>query len=143
MNATVSAPGNSGVWAANWARKARWAWWSWRTCPWVNDRRKVPNVEGTRVPLNAMSMPPWRNRSASSMLSAPATMAATSDVTFAAGLAPPLLSAPTIRIASSTNSGRPHRWASRRTGTRPASAIRFGSSNRADTVEAVCKNLTW
>jgi hypothetical protein len=28
-------------------------------------------------------------------------------------------------------------------GTSPASAIRFGSSNRADTAEAVCKNLTW
>lgn len=32
-------------------------------------------LEGARVPPNAMSMPPWRNRWASSMLSAPATVA--------------------------------------------------------------------
>jgi len=66
-----------------------------------------------------------------------ATMAATSDITFAAGFAPPLLSASTMRIASPARSGRRHCWASSSTGIRPASAIRFGSSNRADTAEAV------
>ncbi len=65
------------------------------------------------------------------MLSAPAHMAATSDITFAAGFAPPLLAAPSRRTARLTIPGNPARSASRTTDTKPASATRFGSSNTA------------
>lgn len=62
---------------------------SWRTCPKVNARRNVPNVEGARMPANSRRIPPWRSRSKSVIESAPATIpstTATSLVTvFAAG----------------------------------------------------------
>ena len=48
---------------------------SWRTCPKVNARRKVPRVEGamTRWPCTWL-VAPQRSRSASSMQSPPASM---------------------------------------------------------------------
>jgi hypothetical protein len=67
------------------------------------------------------------------MLSALAHMAAISEVTFAAGFAPPLLSAPSNRIAAAASSESPARSARHITRTSPASANRFGSSNAADT----------
>ncbi|MFG2250989.1 hypothetical protein, partial [Spirillospora sp. NPDC048823] len=70
------------------------------------------------------------------MLSAPAHIAATSDITFAAGFAPPSLPEPLIRTAVSTIPARPARSASRTTGTRPASAIRLSSSNTEETASA-------
>ena len=54
---------------------------SWRTCPKVNPRRNVPRVEGARTSAKTLSMPPWRSRSRSSMLSAPASIPATNDIT--------------------------------------------------------------
>lgn len=59
------------------------------------DRRDLRRVEpsgrrvdGARTPLNSVAIPPWRSTSRSSMESAPATIPATIDITFAAGWAP-------------------------------------------------------
>ena len=65
----------------------------------------------------------------SSMLSAPATIPATSALTFAPALAP--LSVGTLRC-SSANAGRPHWRANATIGTRPAQDTKFGSSKLAD-----------
>ena len=54
----------------------------------MNARKNVPNVEGARPAVNTRSIPPWRSRSMSSMLSAPATIPATSAATFTSGLDP-------------------------------------------------------
>jgi hypothetical protein len=94
-------------------------------------------VDGARTSVNAMGIPAWRSRSASSMLSAPAHIAATSETTLASAFAPPLLAAPRICTCRRTRSGRPHRSASRTTGTKPASAIRFGSSNDTEAAPGV------
>jgi hypothetical protein len=124
------------VCAASSARNLRCTACSCKTWPWVKERRKVPKVDGARAPRKATGIAAYRSRSASSMLSAPAHIAATNDITFAVGFAPPLLSAPSIRTAWLTKYGSRPRSANRITGTRPASAIRFGSSNTAETVEA-------
>ena len=63
------------------------------------------------------------------MLSAPATIPASNDITFAAAFAPPLFAASVIFTRSVTRPGSPTRSASAITGTSPASAIKFGSSN--------------
>ena len=63
------------------------------------------------------------------MLSAPATMPATSEVTFAPALAP--LSVGTLRC-SSANAGKSHCWANETIGTSPAQDTRLGSSKFAD-----------
>ena len=72
----------------------------------------------------------------SSIESAPATIPATSDITFAAGFAPAPLAALVITTCSATSAGRPTCSASATTGTSPASAIRFGSSNATSTAAA-------
>jgi len=53
--------------------------WTWLG---VNVRRNVPSVEGARTPAKSRPMPPWRNRSRSSMESAPASIAPTTDAAF-------------------------------------------------------------
>ena len=63
------------------------------------------------------------------MLSAPATMPATSALTFAPALAP--LSVGRLRCFSA-NAARPHCWANDTIGTSPAHDTRFGSSKIAD-----------
>ena len=63
------------------------------------------------------------------MESAPATIPATNEATFAPGLAP--LSVGTLN-SRSARSASPARAARRITGTRPADPTRFGSSNAAD-----------
>jgi len=65
----------------------------------------------------------------SSMLSAPATIPATTEVTFKPAFAP--LSVGTVKNRS-TRSGRPTRSANATTGTNPAADSRFGSSNTAE-----------
>jgi hypothetical protein len=62
---------------------------SWRTWPKVNVRRKVPKVEGARIPVNNRPIPPCRSRSMSSMESAPATIPATNAGIFRCAFAPP------------------------------------------------------
>jgi hypothetical protein len=97
----------------------------------------VPNVDGARISANTRALPACRSRSTSSIESAPATIPASSDMTFAAAFAPALLAAPPILTCSATSSGKPIRSANATTGTSPASAIRFGSSNATSTAVAV------
>jgi hypothetical protein len=66
----------------------------------------------------------------SSMLSAPATMPATSDVTFNPALEPLSVGTDRCRSASAAN---PASRANATTGTKPAADTRFGSSNTAAT----------
>ncbi|MDW4905771.1 hypothetical protein RB628_10575 [Streptomyces sp. ADMS] len=63
---------------------------------------------------------------------APAHIAPSSDITLAAGWAPPLLSAASMRTVAAS-SGSPACSARATSGSRPASAIRFGSSKSAET----------
>lgn len=67
------------------------------------------------------------------MLSAPATIPATMLVILASAAAPAPFAAPVSFTFCVTRSDSPHRSASRITGTSPACATRFGSSNTADT----------
>ncbi len=70
----------------------------------------------------------------SSMLSPPATIPATSEVTFSPALAP--LSLGTVRC-SWARARNPADSASASSGTSPADDTRFGSSNTADVLRAV------
>ena len=81
-----------------------------------------------------MPIAPCRSNAMSSMLSAPATMPATSEVTFAPALAP--LSVGTLRCTSA-NAGRSHCWAKAIIGTSAAQDTRFGSSKIADATRRV------
>jgi hypothetical protein len=105
---------------------------SWRTWPKVNARRNEPNVEGAYPWANNRPIPPCRSNAMSSMLSAPATIPATSEETFNPALAP--LSVGTVRC-SSTRSRSPTDSASAITGTSPAEDTRFGSSKTAEVAE--------
>jgi hypothetical protein len=102
---------------------------SWRTCPNVNARKNDPNVDGAYALAKILPIPPWRSSAMSSMLSAPATMPATSEVTFNPALAP--LSVGTLRC-SPARSANPARCANAMAGTKPAADTRFGSSNATD-----------
>ena len=102
---------------------------SWRTCPKVNARRNDPSVDGAYALVKSRPIPPWRSSAMSSMLSAPATIPATSEATFNPALAP--LSPGTLRC-SSASSRSPARSANASTGTSPAVDTRFGSSNATD-----------
>jgi hypothetical protein len=95
----------------------------------VNVRRNEPNVDGAYAFANSLPIPPCRNNAMSSMLSAPATIPATSEATFNPGFAP--LSVGTVRCASASRR-RPADSARASTGTSPADDTRFGSSNTAD-----------
>jgi hypothetical protein len=75
----------------------------------------------------------------SSMLSAPATIAATNAATFDPACAP--RSVGTVNC-SSTRPRSPTRSASASTGTSPAADTRLGSSNRADDSENVWQSRT-
>ncbi len=95
----------------------------------MNARKNDPSVEGAYARVNTRLMPPCRSSPMSSMESAPATIPATSAVTFDPALAP--LSLGTVR-RSSASTRRPAASASATTGTRPADDTRFGSSKTAD-----------
>ncbi|WP_425574887.1 hypothetical protein [Streptantibioticus ferralitis] len=71
------------------------------------------------------------------MLSAPAAMPTTMLVTLASGAAAAPFFVPVSLSFSATSRGRQHRSASRTTGTSPAYASRFGSSNAAETAAGV------
>jgi hypothetical protein len=58
--------------------------YNWRACPKLNSRNSVSIVEGAYTPPSRVFMPPERT---SSMLSAPAHIAAIRVVSFGAGLA--------------------------------------------------------
>ena len=110
---------------------------SWRTLPWSNARRKLPSVEGARIPPTVAGNAPWRSRSIPSMVSAPATIPATSAPIFNPALTPTLAA---TRTCSRARSSRPMLWASRTAGISPACDTRFGSSNLACVMAAVCNN---
>ena len=71
------------------------------------------------------------------MLSAPAAIPATMLVTLASATAPAPFLTPVTRTFPATSRVRPHCSASRITGTSPACAIRFRSSNAAETAAGV------
>lgn len=105
----------------------------------LKERRNEPSVEGAYTRSNERRIPPCRSRRISSIESAPATMPATKEETFAPAFAP--LSVGTVRCVSA-RCVRPARSARRITGTRPALDTRFASSNAADSV-AVWLNCIW
>ncbi|KIZ16405.1 hypothetical protein SNA_20390 [Streptomyces natalensis ATCC 27448] len=70
------------------------------------------------------------------MQSAPAAMSATMLATLASAAAPALFFAPLSPTFCAVRRASPHRSASRITGTSPAYATRFLSSNAADSAEA-------
>jgi hypothetical protein len=137
MNATASAPGSNGVRAANWVSTRRCTAASWRTLPWSKARRKLPSVDGARIPPIVAGNAPWRSRSIPSMVSAPATIPATSAPIFNPAFAPTL---PATRTCRRARSSSPTFWASRTAGTSPACDTRFGSSNVACVLAAACNN---
>lgn len=94
-------------------------------------------MDGARIPPNTTGIAPWRNIARSSMLSAPEAMPETMLVTLASAAAPAPLFAPVSFTFSVTSRDSPHRSASRSTGTSPACAIRFGSSNTAEIAAGV------
>jgi len=79
----------------------------------VNARKKVPNVDGARIPVNSRPITPCRSRSRSSIESGPATMPATTAATCTAAFG--LGTVNTVRAVSC----RPQRRASPSTGTNP------------------------
>jgi len=83
--------------------------------------------------VNSRPIPPWRNMSMSSMLSAPAIIPATSAGTLWCAFTPPTACNVT---RAATSSASPHRWANPSTGASPATPTRFGSSKRTDTLPA-------
>ncbi|WP_326697364.1 hypothetical protein OG909_08505 [Streptomyces sp. NBC_01754] len=93
-------------------------------------------MDDARAPVNRRFIAPCRSRSMSSMLSAPAAIPATSAITFAAGKEPVPFFEAGRRTRSATSPGSPHRSARRTSGASPPYAIRFGSSNRAETLAA-------
>lgn len=97
----------------------------------MNVRRNVPSVDGARIPENNRPIPPCRNRSRSSIESAPAIIPATTAATFTAAFGLGTFNA--ARVVSCS----PQRPANANTGTNPADATRFGSSNATDTAETV------
>jgi len=76
----------------------------------------------------------------SSMLSAPAIIPATSEVTFSPAFAP--LSVGTLRCPWAS-SWRPAARANARTGTSPADDTRFGSSNTAEVARDVWQSCIY
>ncbi len=110
----VSRPGTRAVRPASSPALTRSSCWTW---PWVNDRRNVPSVKGARTPANNRPIPPWRSRSRSSMLSAPASIPAVLAPRFGEGT-----DSPPSRSSKAADS------ANRSMGTSPAADTRFGSS---------------
>ena len=90
----------------------------------MKDRKNVPNVEGARTPLNKRVMAPWRSKSRSSMLSAPASIPATTHVALAAAFGEDTDNASRCSL-------HPARSANDNAGTRPAHDTRFVSSKTA------------
>jgi hypothetical protein len=113
---SVSAPGSNRVRVTSSTRARRCSAASWRTLPWSNPRRKLPSVDGARIPPIVSGNAPWRSRSIPSMVSAPATIPATSAPIFNPALAPTLA---VTRTCSRARSSRPMFWASRSAGISP------------------------
>jgi integrase len=100
---------------------------SWRTCPKVNERRKVPSVEGA-ITRNGKTLwvAPARSRSAWSICEPPARIVVTKVSTLRPGRAPP--TRPTSLTVALTSSSNPSRTINVAGTISPASATRLGSS---------------
>src|SRR6185503_14355715 len=142
-NARCSMPGNSAVRAASAARCSRATAASWLACPKVNSRKKIPSVEGAYTSSNTRRVPPARNTSTSSMLSAPQLMPPMIVVSFPTGLtAPDFTRVDGRSTCLPINHERPVCSASSMIGTKPAADTRFGSSNIADPTVNACDDCT-
>src|SRR6188472_3712677 len=142
-NARCSMPGNSAVRAASAARCSRATAASWLACPKVNSRKKIPSVEGAYTSSNTRGVPPARNTSTSSMLSAPQIMPPMIVVSFPTGLtAPDFTRVDGRSTCLPINHERPVCSASSMIGTKPAADTRFGSSNIADPTVNACDDCT-
>jgi hypothetical protein len=137
--ASVPAPGSKGVRPASSARNSRWTFATCSTLPQVKDRRNDPSVDGARTPPNSPGSAPWRSKSMSPMLSAPAIIPATRQPIFTGAFTP---HGRLIRTCSSARSSRPARWARAITGISPACDTRCGSSNVAEIFDSSCNNRT-
>ena len=108
MYARSVMPGSSGVRSASAIRNRRSTAPSWRTWPYVNSRRRIPNVAHAYTPPNSFFIPPDRITSRSSILSAPAAIPAIIEVSFGVGLAAPDLTRSLVnRTRSSSSTDRP------------------------------------
>jgi hypothetical protein len=88
-NASSPAPDSSGACRARLISSRDATASSCRTWPKVNERRNVPSVDGARTPVTSRFIPPCRNRSMSSIESAPATIPAISAGIFSWAFPPP------------------------------------------------------
>jgi hypothetical protein len=109
--------------------------------PWENPRRNEPSVEGARNPPNTRGSAPCRNRSISSIESAPASMPATRHTIFKCAFTPTFAANRTG--VSLTSLPSPHCSASRSTGISPAHDTKFASSKAADVLPASCNNCIY
>ena len=108
--------------ASSWARS------SWRICPKVNDRTKVPKVDGADTTNGSTrAAEPARSLFASSMKDPPASIDATNDNTFAPDPRP----ASGGRTTSSMSASSPRRSISVPANNSPASATKDPSSKPA------------
>ena len=79
---TSEVAGSSGAYPARPARNLAATASNCRTCPNLNERRNVPNVDGARTPVNNPGIKPCPSKAMSVIESAPATMPPTSADTF-------------------------------------------------------------
>src|SRR5258705_10043110 len=143
MNARSSAAGSNGTRSHSPAKCCRSTDSSWRACPKVNSRNRVPMVDGAYTPSKRVVIPPERTTSTSSMQSAPAHIPAITVVSFGAGLADPdLILGSAIWTFSANSPGTPVCVASVITGTSPAHDTRCSSSNTADAAMKLCDTCT-
>ncbi len=84
----MSLPGSSGARQARSASSSRLTFSSCSTFPQVKARRNEPSVDGARIPPNSAGIAPWRSRSMSSILSAPAIIPAARHATFSWAFTP-------------------------------------------------------
>ena len=105
--------------------------WGVNLCAPCNNARSQPFDMAYDQFVNNRPIPPCRSRSRSSMLSAPATIPATTAATLTAAFGDGTVN------DSAAGSESPQRRIEPSTGTRPADDTRFGSSNATDVAETV------
>jgi hypothetical protein len=132
MKARSPMPASTGVRPARATRCRRSTAANCRVWPWVNSRRKIPNVAAAYTPPNTFFIPPERITTRSSMLSAPAAIPAMIEVSFGVAFAAPdLIRSSMNRTCSSNSRDNPACSANSSSGTRPADDTRLSSSNTA------------
>ena len=133
MNACSAIPGRTPARAARATRCSRRTDSSWRLWPKVNSRSNVPMVDGAYTEPKRCFIPPDRSTSMSSILSAPAHIAAIRVVNFGAKFAAPdVIFGAAIETLSASSSLRPVWSARAMIGSSPAHETRWSSSNFAE-----------